>query len=642
MKAFYRTVADALKDSDGFKLADNLWSYEHNNFNVDRNDSEYKSWTKSLPILLKMIAGAGFAQNSICFEYPSIGLDGRMDAILIGKSSDGKDELIVFELKQWSYIGDASKHDVNAPTDVLVPIGNNQFDCRMHPLQQLRTYKNDLESNNSAVKQNDVVIRTVAFLHNCNDVMPLTSGRYNAWHKISELADNIYGANDTDRLSDNLRQWLSNDDNKPFVDQFVNAEYELTLADLSGLKVALSGKKNANMIQEQASVDYQVQKTMRRMKAEQENQILRKHMIIVSGQPGTGKTIVGLHFLFDYVNIFHNKVDVDAIINNSQSSYKASKQIFQKLRAVFTVPRSKTIHEVIDDKVKLSVPFLNNSGIPNGTNVLIVDEAHRIQDVNTDLTLAFNKANLVILLQDDRQTIKPSEAGTVSNFETFAKINQIECQRYQLTTQKRSGFQGNLVNAIDDLFYNYQADPLDDRLNVTTYSSPFELETLLKDDAKAHPEHRNKFIAAFDWPWNYSDHDIQIETNDGVFAKPWNPRHGSQAAWYWAKGVDSINSGEIDKVGCIYTAQGLEFDVVGFIWGKDFRWDNKINDWVVDPSFIQDKALRGEILSVNRDSAQNIMKNIYRILLTRATKKMGIYFEDEATRKHVSNSLNIQ
>ena len=39
-----------------------------------------------------------------------------------------------------------------------------------------------------------------------------------------------------------------------------------------------------------------------------------------------------------------------------------------------------------------------------------------------------------------------------------------------------------------------------------------------------------------------------------------------------------------DQVGCVYTAQGLEFDYVGVIWGRDLRWDPDINDWIGDPS----------------------------------------------------------
>jgi DUF2075 family protein len=37
-----------------------------------------------------------------------------------------------------------------------------------------------------------------------------------------------------------------------------------------------------------------------------------------------------------------------------------------------------------------------------------------------------------------------------------------------------------------------------------------------------------------------------------------------------------------DEVGCIYSAQGFEFDYVGVIFGADLRWDTNANRWVVD------------------------------------------------------------
>lgn len=70
---------------------------------------------------------------------------------------------------------------------------------------------------------------------------------------------------------------------------------------------------------------------------------------------------------------------------------------------------------------------------------------------------------------------------------------------------------------------------------------------------------------------------------------------GLQAAWYDAKGKDSIDSGSIDKVGCIYTTQGLEFDNVGFIWGPDFRWNKLQQKWVIDVNSIQDNGLKNNI-----------------------------------------------
>ncbi len=47
-------------------------------------------------------------------------------------------------------------------------------------------------------------------------------------------------------------------------------------------------------------------------------------MIVISGDPGTGKTIVGLHLLYAYVKIFNRDINVDSVISHSSSGIKKS------------------------------------------------------------------------------------------------------------------------------------------------------------------------------------------------------------------------------------------------------------------------------------------------------------------------------
>ena len=42
---------------------------------------------------------------------------------------------------------------------------------------------------------------------------------------------------------------------------------------------------------------------------------------------------------------------------------------------------------------------------------------------------------------------------------------------------------------------------------------------------------------------------------------------------YWASDPAGIN-----QIGCLYTAQGFEFDYVGVIVGRDLRWDTDSED----------------------------------------------------------------
>jgi len=86
--------------------------------------------------------------------------------------------------------------------------------------------------------------------------------------------------------------------------------------------------------------------------------------------------------------------------------------------------------------------------------------------------------------------------------------------------------------------------------------------------------------------------------------------------------------------GCVYTAQGFEFDYVGVIFGRDLRWDPATNTWIGDPSHSHDS-----IVKRSGDRFTDLVKRTYRVLLTRGLKGCYAYFEDEATLRHVAGML---
>ncbi|MRB12896.1 DUF2075 domain-containing protein, partial [Bacillus thuringiensis] len=69
-----------------------------------------------------------------------------------------------------------------------------------------------------------------------------------------------------------------------------------------------------------------------------------------------------------------------------------------------------------------------------------------------------------------------------------------------------------------------------------------------------------KWLAPFCWDWKKKSDDILICDGQTQFVKAWNPTLAAQYEWYKQTAVNHL-----DQVGCIYTAQGLEFDYVGLI-----------------------------------------------------------------------------
>jgi len=110
---------------------------------------------------------------------------------------------------------------------------------------------------------------------------------------------------------------------------------------------------------------------------------------------------------------------------------------------------------------------------------------------------------------------------------------------------------------------------------------------------------------------------------------PWNARpeagalaKGIPKADFWASSPLGI-----DQVGCVYTAQGFEFDYVGVIFGRDLRYDPEAASWIGDPSENQDPVVKR-----SGDSFVDLVKNTYRVLLTRGLKGCYVTFLDRGTR----------
>jgi len=123
----------------------------------------------------------------------------------------------------------------------------------------------------------------------------------------------------------------------------------------------------------------------------------------------------------------------------------------------------------------------------------------------------------------------------------------------------------------------------------------------------------------------------------GEWRMPWNARpdagrlaKGIPKADFWA-----TDPGGMEQVGCVYTAQGFEFDYVGVIFGNDLRYDAEAGDWVGDKTASHDAVVKR-----SRDRFTELVKHTYRVLLTRGMKGCRVMFADAATSRFVRGLMD--
>ncbi len=97
----------------------------------------------------------------------------------------------------------------------------------------------------------------------------------------------------------------------------------------------------------------------------------------------------------------------------------------------------------------------------------------------------------------------------------------------------------------------------------------------------------------------------------------------------WANDPNGIN-----QIGCIYTAQGFEFDYVGVIIGNDLAYDFETQSWKGIPENTADTVVKR-----SKDQFLQLTKNTYRVLLSRGMKGCYVYFLDKETEKFFKTRL---
>lgn len=287
-------------------------------------------------------------------------------------------------------------------------------------------------------------------------------------------------------------------------------------------------------------------------------------------------------------------------------------------------------------------------------DVLLIDEAHRIEgyyysgfgrnkrkvsDIpQIDSLLRVTK--ILVVFIDDKQAIRSSEIGSSQMMEDCARRNNTDIEHIYLFSQFRCNGSDNYLDWLDQVIYN---KPVTTHFSLSDYDlrlldSPQEVYDLLSEK-QSQEGITARLMAGFCWPWSdYLDKngkpidDVQI----GNFAMPWEThRNISQiptgyVKWYeWAYRPEGFK-----QVGCIYTAQGFEFDYAGVILGPDIRYDES-NDCLKTDIL----ASKDPMLNKKPDNFDLYVRNIYRVLLSRGMKGTFVYCCDEKVKDYLIKRL---
>jgi uncharacterized protein len=591
------------------------------------SEQEVNSWGKSVYKLVQRVQEAELGEISIVLEYFIPGNLLRLDAVLIGYNLSSKLHVMVVELKEWSKI-------VASPDRHHVDIGVSQQPVRQHPAAQLNHYITSLKCYHSELQNNSSIqLSAMSYLPNFTNKEVLFKHPHTIYERIYKKS--CFVKDEEDQLRLYLKKsYLNKHVEEIDIKLFTNGEYSMSEASIAGISKALKGERFVALLDEQKDVKLEAMSQIDQAFSEN-----KKLVLVIQGNAGTGKTILGLEIIRHYIKKY-------------PQSYFGT--IPQTLRTVIDgLNRDYAEEHGLDEPAK--IPTVNAIlRLKTPGQIVVIDEAHRLTDVQVAMRNLVERFQVIVLLQDDNQRIKITEQGTVDN---ISRALGFTPNILTLQTQQRAKDSGTFFQNIDELLMGKPTNKVElNNFDLKVCNSLEKIDRMLHD----HMAHGNrvKWLAPFCWDWKKKSDDIKIIDHNNHFIKAWNPMIAQQYAWYQQE-----TKNHLEQVGCIYTAQGLEFDYVGLIFWDDLYYDTKSDQWKVtlkdnyDNTFINEivqmyggifiKRDRVVIFNNQRFSLDNflaqvnasgavleLIKNIYRVLLSRGKKGLYIWFKHKDTQEY--------
>ncbi|MFI7100878.1 DUF2075 domain-containing protein [Streptomyces sp. NPDC050161] len=617
---------------------------------ADASLTERSAWAESLVSLAHDLVAAGRGNVEMIVECAATlnendrpGDPRLIDVVLVGRHpQEHRLSVQLVELKRWSMVT-----RVERATAEMVHVPG--MDRKKHPALQLREYYEAFTSESGPLNGLSYECGGFAYLHNATDesVQPLLdvdapTGAY----------ARVYTSDGRNELLSDLRKHFAEEGgasaaemllrsmglrNTPLLDAMICSRGDDTVFTLRGRQ-----KVVADQIMDTASKVLPDSRCPALVPDE------RRVIFLVTGGAGTGKSAIGLQV----------KAELEA--QGRAVKYASGSRAF-----------NGAIQEHVgygDRQFRETFAYFSSFVTPPDPrlDVLICDEAHRLRDRTTNrfwkpeqqgtrpqVDELLDSSRLTVFFLDEGQAVRPNEVGTVGLIEDAAQRHDARLVRYGLREQFRCGGSDAYVRWVRDVLGVTDGTPEqwrpDGLMHIEVADTPEELEHVIRTEALAGASAR--MVAGYCWPWTKplgKEKRLEADVRIGGWHRPWNAdstsfcENDAPPSRIW-----SVHANGLDQIGCVYTAQGLEWDWCGVIMGEDMvrrgdRWVFRRGKEYADPeSGVKRVAVSGSFDpkvkagSVDDQEFARLVSHAYHVLMTRASRATVLYSTDEETRAYL-------
>lgn len=619
-------------------------------------ENEIASWENNAPHIARLLTQCGAKDSYVTFEFLVPFSRKRIDCMIYGKGEDNSENVIHIELKQWSNKtvsvadsdGNFTTDDVanRQPDDVIFNVEaftGHANRIVAHPSQQVKGYQGYLSNFIEVFSNHEVSLTGLAYCYNYtkNDTKN-PSCLYD--EKYTSLLSQYptYAKDQFDELTEKLTGLLKKGEGLSIFNKVIDSPIRPSKKLLNEVTTMVeNGETDAfSLIDDQLVARNMI---LDKIRPYIKNGDFEKSVIIVNGGPGTGKTVIALHVLAELAKQTSNGHGL-----NVQYATKSA----SLLNGVKSKIRPAT--RVLFQNVTSYVPAVTEE---NAVDVLLIDEAHRIgRTSNSQYTPAAKRTNLSqidtiiratkisVFFIDEKQAIRGAEIGSTNMIREAAAKYGAQVEECTLTSQFRCNGSDNYMDWMEQVLYNRPVTSKFDLsdFNLQILDSPQEMYDRLVEEDNV-PGQTARIMAGFCWKWSDKldeNGDLIKDVEIGEFKMPWETHRNFTKApkgyvkWYeWAYRPEGIK-----QVGCIYTAQGFEFDYAGVIIGPDLIYNPSTKRIETVKAATRDPMLRTAPNEATM-TYDDYVRNIYRVLMSRGMKGCYLYICDENLRNYMKQLL---
>lgn len=611
-------VADATRNRIAGRLEDAFFQH----FRFRPGPGEVRAWQHSLRAMASAIELAGLEDHGIVVELQLPLSSQRLDCMLTGDDQTDRPNAVIVELKQWDSVGPSYIEDC-----VTTFVAGRERDV-LHPSRQVGNYQRYLGDVHTTFSEGSVGLAACCYLHNMrrDAAGPLFSPSYRALVRRFPP----FTGDQVDDLANFLIANLQGGNGGPILDEVLKGRYRPHKRLLEHTARMIRREPAYVLLDEQQVAFNHVLTRVRDRQRRNEQTVF-----LIRGGPGTGKSVIAVNLLA--------ALSAEGFVTRHATGSRA-----------FT----ENLRRVVGSRAAAQFGYFNGfSTVEPGTfDAVICDESHRIRETSNSrftrraelsdrpqIEEIIRAAKVSIFFIDDLQVVRPGEVGSSQLIQETARRLGIEVIEHELETQFRCGgseaFVGWVESTLEISRNPYVMWDPNEEFDFDIVDSPRELEALIR--TRADEGYTARLTAGFCWRWSDPRPDGTLERDVviGDWAMPWNAKpdagklaRGIPKSNYWAADPRGI-----EQVGCVYTAQGFEYDYAGVIFGRDLVWRPR-KGWIGQPEYSHDSIVKRAARN-DPSTFTRLLKNTYRVLLTRGLRGCYVYFQDEQTRDMVLSRI---